>query len=220
MGKSVYLSPSMQENNTGVLNYGTEEARMNQVADVVQRVLQSHGVDVYRNRPEWSLGQAVNDSNRVKPNLHFCIHSNAGGGRGAEIYAYAPGGEGEKAAELIYAEIAALTPTADRGVKFNPSLYELRNTNAPAALVEVAYHDNAEDATWIMNNIEAIGITLAKGILKYFEIAYKDPVDTQIDTKILYRVMAGSYSIKENAENQVRKLNNAGFDAVVMTFSK
>ena len=59
MSKSVYLSPSMQENNVGVLNYGTEETRMNQIADVVQKVLQDYGVDVYRNRPEWSLGQAV-----------------------------------------------------------------------------------------------------------------------------------------------------------------
>jgi N-acetylmuramoyl-L-alanine amidase len=220
MSKSIYLSPSMQENNTGALNYGTEETRMNQIADIVQKVLKDYGVDVYRNRPEWSLAQAVNDSNRVKPNLHFCIHSNAGGGRGAEIYAYAPGGEGEKAAMLIYAEISAITPTADRGVQFNPSLYELRNTNAPAALVEVAYHDNAEDATWIMNNIESIGIALAKGVLKYFGISYKDPKDTQIDDKILYRVMAGSYSIKENAENQVRDLKNAGFDSVIMIFNK
>jgi len=217
MSKSVYLSPSMQENNTGVLNYGTEEARMNQVADVVQRVLQSHGVDVYRNRPEWSLGQAVNDSNRVKPNLHFCIHSNAGGGRGAEIYAYAPGGEGEKAAKLIYAEIAAITPTADRGVKFNPSLYELRNTNAPAALVEVAYHDNAEDATWIINNIEAIGIALAKGVLKYLGIQYEIPQINTNTSPRYYRVQVGAYSEKANAENQLAKAKKAGFsDAYIV----
>ena len=186
MSKSVYLSPSMQENNTGALNYGTEEVRMNQVADVVQKILQNHGVDVYRNKPEWSLAQAVADSNKVKPNLHFAIHSNAGGGRGAEIYAYAPGGEGEKAAKAIYAEIAAITPTADRGVKFNPSFYELRNTNAPASLVEVAFHDNVEDAIWIIKNIEAIGTALAKGVLKYFGIPYEAPkAETSTSTTIL-----------------------------------
>lgn len=213
MIKSVYLSPSMQENNTGALNYGTEEARMNQVADVVQRVLQNHGVDVYRNRPEWSLGQAVADSNRVKPNLHFCIHSNAGGGRGAEIYAYAQGGEGEKAAKLIYAEIAAITPTADRGVKFNPSLFELRNTNAPAALVEVAYHDNVDDATWIINNIEAIGIALTKGVLRYLGIQYI-PYQTN-NAKEYYRVQVGAYTQKVNADEMLQKLKNAGFDGYI-----
>lgn len=215
MSKSVYLSPSMQENNIGALNYGTEETRMNQVADVVQRVLQNHGVDVYRNRPEWSLGQAVADSNRVKPNLHFAIHSNAGGGRGAEIYAYAPGGEGEKVAKLIYAEISAITPTTDRGVKFNPSFYELRNTTAPAALVEVAYHDNTEDATWIMNNIEAIGIALAKGVLKYFGIQYEIPQINTNTSPRYYRVQVGAYSEKSNAEARLKSLKAAGFDGFI-----
>lgn len=214
MSKSVYLSPSMQENNVGVLNYGTEETRMNQIADVVQKVLQDYGVDVYRNRPAWSLGQSVNDSNRVKPNLHFCIHSNAGGGRGAEIYAYAPGGEGEKAAKLIYAEISAITPTADRGVQFNPSLYELRNTNAPAALVEVAFHDNVEDAVWIMNNIENIGVALAKGVLKYLGITYVAAKNTS-EVQKFYRVQLGAYADKANAESMLKKLNAAGFEGFI-----
>ena len=37
------------------------------------------------------------------------------------------------------------------------SLAELRRTKAPAVLVEVAYHDNVDDANWIKNNINAIG---------------------------------------------------------------
>lgn len=223
MSKRIYLSPSTQEHNQGVGNYGVEETRMNQIADVVQKVLQNHGVDVYRNRPEWSLGQVVNDSNRVNPDLHFAIHSNAGGGRGAEIYAYAQGGEGEKAARTIYSEIEPITPTSDRGVKFNPRLYELSNTNSSAVLLEVAFHDNAEDAAWIINNIEAIGTALAKGVLRYFGIPYKEPEKTQVagtGTKTLYRVMAGSYSDRENAENQVQKLKNAGIDAAIMIFNK
>jgi hypothetical protein len=71
-----------------------------------------------------------------------------------------------------------MTPTSDRGVKEGYKLYngqpmyELAYTNAPACLVEVAYHDNIDDAIWIINNIENIGIALAKGILEYFGIAY------------------------------------------------
>lgn len=214
MSKSVYLSPSMQENNVGVLNYGTEECRMDQIADVVQKVLQDYGVDVFRNRPDWSLGQAVNDSNRVEPNLHFCIHSNAGGGRGAEIYAYSPGGEGEKAAKIIYSEISAITPTADRGVQFNPSLYELRNTTAPSVLVEVAFHDNPDDAAWIMNNIENIGIALAKGVLKYLGITYVAAKNTSVGQK-LYRVQVGAYADKANAEEMLKRLTTAGFEGLI-----
>lgn len=172
MSKSVYISPSMQENNIGVAGYGTEEVRMNQVADVVEKVLKRHGITVYRNKPDWTLQKVAQDSNSKKPNLHFAIHSNAGGGRGGEIFAYAPGGEGEKAARAIYSELEPITPTADRGVKFWPELYELRKTTAPAVLVEIAFHDNEEDAKWIIANIEKIGVALAKGVLRYFGIEF------------------------------------------------
>ncbi|WP_423219593.1 SPOR domain-containing protein [Fervidicella metallireducens] len=36
----------------------------------------------------------------------------------------------------------------------------------------------------------------------------------------LYRVMAGYYSVRENAEKQIQKLKAAGFDATIMIFNK
>ena len=41
------------------------------------------------------------------------------------------------------------------------SLVELRRTKAPAVLVEVAYHDNVDDANWITSNIEEIAENLS-----------------------------------------------------------
>lgn len=172
MKRTVYLSPSMQEKNIGAGKYGTEEKRMNEVADVVQKGLERHGIIVYRNRPEWTFGQMVRDSNSKKPDIHFAIHSNALNTkvRGCEIFAYAPGGKGEKLARAVYTEMEPMTPTGDRGVKFSKELYELRETTAPAALVEVAFHDNPQDAEWIMGNIEKIGAAITKGILRYFNL--------------------------------------------------
>lgn len=179
MSKSIYLSPSTQENNVGVGNYGTEEAMMNRVADAVEKILKQYGITVYRNRPGWTLQKVVQDSNSKKPDIHFAIHSNAGGGRGCEVYCHKFGGDGEKLARAVYAELTPLTPTEDRGVMEGnsfygqgKSLYEMAKTNAPAALVEIAFHDSVEDAKWIIYNIEEIGAVLAKGVLKYFGIEY------------------------------------------------
>jgi N-acetylmuramoyl-L-alanine amidase len=174
MAKTVYLSPSTQEKNKGYGKYGTEEQRMNEIGDVVQEILKGHGITVFRNKPEWILEQVVSDSNNRKPDIHFAIHSNAGGGRGCEVFAYAPGGEGEKVARNVYAEMEPLTPSTDRGVKFNSAFYELRKTKAPAALVEVAFHDNKEDAEWIVANTNQIGQAIARGILKYFGITPRE----------------------------------------------
>lgn len=169
---NIYLSPSTQEQNVGAGAYGTERARMNQIADVTQKFLENHGVAVFRNLPDWTLYRVVVDSNFKKPDVHLAIHSNADGGRarGCEVYAYAPGGEGEKLARAVYAELEPLTPTADRGVKFNANLYELSRTKAPAVLMEIAFHDNPYDATWIIENILPIGEAIGKGVLEYFGI--------------------------------------------------
>ncbi len=229
----VYLSPSTQEHNIGYGNYGTEEERMNQVADVTEKILKAHGITVYRNKPEMTLAQVVADSNAKKPNIHFAIHSNASGNRksrGAEVFCHRFGGEGEKLARSIYSELTPLTPTGDRGVMegynfYGPGkpIYELAKTKAPAALVEVAFHDNKEDATWITQSIESIGIALAKGVLNYFHIPYTASAKTKeepLTDETLYRVMAGSYAIRRNAEYQVQRLKNAGFDATIMVFKK
>lgn len=73
----VYLSPSVQSWNVGYGNYGTEEQRMNLIADVVQYDLERHGVQIVRNNPEQSLREIVAESNAVGPDIHVAIHSNA-----------------------------------------------------------------------------------------------------------------------------------------------
>jgi N-acetylmuramoyl-L-alanine amidase len=170
MTYSVYLSPSTQQRNLGVSGYGTEEKRMNEVADAVEQELKKHEIKVYRNKPKWDLQRVVEDSNLKKPDLHVAIHSNAGGGRGCEIFAYSSSGKGEKAAKLIYSEITPLTPATDRGIKYNTAFYELKKTNSPAVIVEIGFHDNERDAVWIMDNVEIIGTAMAKGVMKFFEI--------------------------------------------------
>jgi len=225
MAKSIYLSPSTQENNIGVGNYGTEEIRMNEVADVTESILRQYGIKVYRNKPEMTLAQLVTDSNSKKPDIHFAIHSNAGGegkARGCEVYCHRFGGNGEKLARAIYAVLEPLTSSGDRGVKEGHShfdqgkpLYELAKTTAPATLAEVAFHDNREDAQWIVQNIEAIGIALAKGVLNYFDIQYM-PSDQNSEKRTkLYRVQVGAYNIKANAEVQLLKLEAAGFKGYI-----
>jgi len=225
MAKTVYLSPSTQEKNIGVGSYGTEEVRMNQVADVTERILKEYGITVYRNKPEMSLAQVVADSNGKNVDIHFAIHSNAGGAgkaRGCEVYCHRFGGNGEKLARCVYSMLEPLTPSNDRGVKEGYShfgqgkpLYELAKTSAPAALVEVAFHDNSEDAEWIENNIEVIGTALAKGVFAYFGIQYV-PLNQNNELKPkYYRVQVGAYNIKANAEVQLAKLKAAGFKGYI-----
>ena len=181
MATDVYLSPSLQEWNVGYGNYGTEEERMNQIADVVQYELERNGLTVARNNPSQTLQEVVAESNAIGPKVHVAIHSNAsasGNARGAEIYVHKFGGDAERLANDIYEYLTAISDVPGLGVKqgytaFNgKGYYELRRTKAPAVLIEVDFHDNPAGAQFIIDHIYEIGVAIAKGILKYFGRTY------------------------------------------------
>ena len=182
MAVQVYLSPSVQDWNVGYGNYGTEEERMNLIADVVEYELERHGVTTARNAPDQSLQEIVAESNAIGPQVHVAIHSNAsatGSARGPSVYVHRFGGEAQQLANDIYAQLVAISPADGLGVREGAGAfggkgyYELRRTRAPAVLVEVAFHDNPADADFIINNIYAIGVAIAKGILEYLCVTYQ-----------------------------------------------
>ena len=172
--KVVFLSPSTQEFNVGYGDYGTEEYRMNRITDIVEELLKNQGYTVYRNNPDEKLSAAVRKSNEIGPDIHVALHSNASGqgynAQGSEIFANRPNTPGDKLANYIYDEIMKIYPDSSkgRGVLFTSSLYEIIRTNAPAVLLEVAFHDNKDDANWIINNEAEIAQAVVNGINNYF----------------------------------------------------
>ncbi len=230
MAYKVYVSPSTQERNKGAGNYGTEEENMQTIGAKVAELLCYNGFQVRRNRPDMELKQVVEDSNAFDPDAHVAIHSNAGGGRGCEAYAWlvddGKGGykdtPGRRLAQAIYDEVAKITPANDRGVKQGNWLYEIKHTKAPAALVEVSFHDNPEDAAWIKASRDAIAEAIAKGVCKYFGVAFKKltpkpalKTDDAAPSDKLYKVQVGAFRDRGNAETLLDKLKQAGFDGFI-----
>ena len=172
--KVIYLSPSAQEYNIGYGDFGSEEYRMNRIADLVEKMLKNQGYTVYRNNPNERLSQIVRESNEINPDIHVALHSNASGegfsAQGPEIFANRPNTPGDRLANQIYNEIMQVypDPTKGRGVLYTSSLYEIIRTNAPAVLLEVAFHDNPEDAQWIIDNESQIAQAIVSGINSYF----------------------------------------------------
>jgi N-acetylmuramoyl-L-alanine amidase len=176
----VYLSPSNQYLNYGVSKVGftNEMQEMNKIADVVERVLKENGVTVYRNRSSGNINAWLSESNYVKSDLHLAIHSNASGrgtARGIEIYVDKETSPALSIATHIYQNLYAIypgqnVPYTNRGVKYaNGSLGEANDAFIPCGtLIEVAYHDNEEDARWIVENRESIGNNIATSIINYY----------------------------------------------------
>lgn len=171
---SVYLSPSTQEYNVYYDGVGNEEYYMNLIADDLQAGLTSSGVEVFRNSPKMTASQSASQSNQNDHSLHLAIHSNAAGSgnagtvRGVDVYYYATSEKGKRAAEIIAKNFKSIYPDPSRVRTLpNTTFAELRRTRAPAVLIEVGYHDNAEDAEWIRSNIGLIAANLSTSVLEF-----------------------------------------------------
>ena len=216
----IYISPSTQEHNLGVTPFSTEEAEMNKIADLLMPLLDRDGrYEFKRNLPSMNPYQCAKDSNDFGTDIHVAIHSNAGGGEGTEVWAYGSGTNSERLAKCLYDQIAPLSPGADRGVKYNPKLIEVGDSvRATAALIEMGFHDDLKDATWIAYNPEMISKALYMGICDYFGYDYRalvvtppvvNPVPIVVDKDIYLSVRC----YQSKADQAIVDINKLGFAA-------
>lgn len=175
---SVYLSPSVQDFNEYIIG-GNEEYYMNLIVDAMVPYLRAADISFKRNNPNDSLSQTIAQSNEDEAALHLALHSNAspenlmGMLQGPDIYYYAFSEQGGNAAAIFADNLMRLYPKPDLVTVIpNTTLAELKRTNAEAILIELAYHDNYEDAGWIADNIENIAENLALSITKYFGVPF------------------------------------------------
>ncbi|MCM8710836.1 N-acetylmuramoyl-L-alanine amidase [Clostridium sp. SYSU_GA19001] len=197
------------------------------IGRAVAAEVRRHGVTVDETRTTdatVSLNDRSAFENRNTYDYFISFHRNAfqpEQARGVETYTYLNGGAKSKAlAQRIQTSLVALG-FADRGIK-EANYHVLRETKASAVLVEIGFIDNTGDNNMFDSRRNEIVKAIAKAILAQVGVAYIEPSAlTQSERKeTLYRVMAGSYSVRENAENQVQKLKAAGFDATIMIFNK
>ena len=204
---------------------GSLEKTLNlSIAKACGSALQRHGVTVRLSRTKDesdTVTDEVAECNSFAPDLAVDIHNNAGGGDGVETYYSVVGGASKKLAHNILDRIVALGQKS-RGAKTrlnnsNGSDYYafIRNTKAPAVIVECAFVDSA-DIALIDTEAEriAVGEAIARGILDTLGLAYKAPGSPSEASK-LYRVQVGAYRERANAEAQVARLKEAGFNAII-----
>jgi len=169
----VYLSPSTQDKSFGVGDFGTEEFRMNQIADVVERLLIQDGeYAVFRNVPDMTREEIINDSNDTNPNIHVAIHSNYGNRPGPECYIKVGDETSNGFGKEVYRELMSIyhDKSIDNGLVYDENIVEINKVKSPAILIAVGCHDIETDAKWIVENIEIIGRAIADGIQKGFTL--------------------------------------------------
>lgn len=225
MSKKVFISAGHGGSDSGSVGNGFKEKDLNlSIAMACGNYLKSKGVEVQMSRvkdEDDDLNQEARESNAFGPDLTVSIHNNAGGGDGVEAWYSIVGGLGKTCAENILAEVVKIGQNS-RGAKTrkgsNGRDYYgfIRQTKAPAVIVECAFVDNATDIQIIDTEPErvAMGEAIAKGILKTLGIADSAPGTTPAPAtksieEVAKEVIAGNYG---NGEDRKIAIINAGYD--------
>lgn len=149
------------------------------IADVLNKIVtkcNSHAVDV-----------------DVSIHLNSGANDESGNGKstGVEVLVYSDNSKVKDEAQRICNNLATLG-FKNRGVKYRPDLYFLRNTKAPALLIEVCFVDDADDVNIFNNNKAKIGKLIAEALIN--ESINIKPVNfkVRVNTELNIRSGAGT----------------------------
>ncbi len=224
----IFLSPSTQEfNQYAGTQGGNEEYYMNLIADAMEPYLYATGIEFTRNDPSQNVGAAIAQSNAGNYDLHLALHSNAspeniaGTLQGTDFYYYTRSLVGKEAASTLADNFQNIYPDPEL-VKIMPTttLAEVTRTRAPSVLVEIAYHDNLEDADWIRNNIDAIARNLVQGLAEFFGILFVTPNEGYEYSTGIVVTEEGRLNIRERPSTNARVITQAPKGAEVRVFCK
>ena len=177
----LYLSPSTQQFNPYVTS-GNEEYWMNLIADDMEPYLRAAGINFTRNDPNTSAAAAIRESNAGTYDFHLALHSNAAGSgstgtvRGVDVYYYPTSQQGLAMANILADNLREIYPLPDlvRAIS-TTAIGEVRRTRAPSAFLELGYHDNVADATWVEENTADIARNISLSVTEYFGLPFVEP---------------------------------------------
>ena len=149
---------------------------MQQVATAMIPYLQSYGIDYVlpgaqtgsSSTQKAFLTNRANEAKNTGCDLYLAIHSNAANGntRGTRIYYYTKSSESLRFAKVLQSNFN-YPDKSNIKLAYNDALMEMYLPTMPHALIETAFHDNAQDVTWIKSNINTMAKSLADAVNAY-----------------------------------------------------
>ncbi|WP_226682714.1 N-acetylmuramoyl-L-alanine amidase [Sutcliffiella horikoshii] len=166
-----------------------------------------------------SLEARSNLANSVGADYFCSIHHNAGGGTGFESFRFNGSNDFSSQAmtlqEIVHREVINVVTgkynRRDRGIKA-ANFHILRETSMPSVLLEILFLDDTEDRMLIQNESfkEDVSTAIGEGLAKALALPRKV-------TTNLYKVIAGSFLGRKNADTRLKFLQEKGITAFIAT---
>ncbi|MCM2589039.1 N-acetylmuramoyl-L-alanine amidase [Rossellomorea marisflavi] len=219
--KVIMIDPGHGGSDPGASYKGHEEKYYNLLIALGLRdfLLKHYQVNVIMTREsdrELSLEERSRLANARGVDFFLSIHHNAGGGTGFESYIY----DGKVSNDMvslqatIHNEIVSSISkysVVDRGKK-RANFHVLRETTMNALLVEILFIDRDTDVALMQSAAFRSDVVsgLGKGLAKALVLP-----DAQ---KAVFKVIAGSFGDRKNAEERVEELSRRKIDSFITSF--
>ena len=194
------------------------EAKLKQYKDV--QILQTRTTDIFL-----ELDERTTKANQWKADVFVSFHCNSANDNSAKgfesfVYNGSIGPDTIAFQNVMHAEILRQIGgnVVDRGKK-RANFHVLRESHMKAILVENLFVSNASDAALLKQTtfLERVAQGYVTGLEKFFGLIKetRPPTETPPTTDSLYQVIAGTFSNRDNAEAQVKKLAADGYSAYI-----
>lgn len=209
--KKVFIGVGHGGSDPGAVGNGLNEKdiNLNIAKSLKAELIKYDDIEVLMSREideDDPISNEVSEANAFNPDIAIDVHTNAGGGKGFEVYYQTNVNKDNslKLANLI--EVAVLDINQNsRGCKTKLNSYGtdyfgfLRSITCPAIILECAFIDNSSDFLMIetVEKQELFGKAYAKGVLKYFDIEEQEEVDTSNLTLIKGSQVASKSQMSE-----------------------
>ncbi len=181
----VWIDAGHGGNDSGAVGNGLEEDALNlSIAQAAEAALRRSGVTVLSTRERdvfATLAARYNGANAVDVDAFVAVHNDWAervSAQGSSAIYYPGSSQGKRLADLLEAEIAAVTPWPDRGTYADRrGLAVLKHTGMPSAVVECGYVTNPAEAARLRDPAyrAALGEAIARGVCRWLGVTYRPP---------------------------------------------
>ncbi|GAB3800793.1 N-acetylmuramoyl-L-alanine amidase [Virgibacillus kimchii] len=222
----LYLDPGHGGNDSGATGNGLMEKDI--ALDIALRIRtiltenyqnvevnMSRQTDVFK-----TLDERTNEANAWSADYFLSIHCNAfdGTARGYEDYIHSSlSGSSQTAVyqNMMHDEITKVNQLSNRGKK-QANFHVLRESTMPALLTENGFIDHPGDAALLGDPSwrQQVAQGHANGLARAFNLE-----ESSGGSDVIYRVIAGSFQARENADARVDFLSSHGIESFVDTIT-
>ena len=169
--KKIYIASSNQVKNIGVEPFTNERKEMNLVSDLLEKELKAKGFEVYRNDYLTGYSSYLRECEEKDIDLIVSLESTSSVNHdrtGLETSITNESSNSYSLASLINKNLNELKESKLIFTNNIVGSHTLETNGIKSVMISLGYHDNNNDANWIVSNRENIAKSIANSILEYY----------------------------------------------------